>query len=58
MEELAPFGCSGAPVDLTTVEFDLLAALMRVAGSTRSSREDLVTATSWGSDFSPVRPQH
>jgi DNA-binding response OmpR family regulator len=27
---------SGAPVDLTTVEFDLLAALLRVAGSTVS----------------------
>jgi two-component system response regulator CpxR len=32
---------AGKPVDLTTVEFDLLAALMRVAGST-VSREDLV----------------
>src|SRR5215471_12825700 len=31
----------GAPVDLTTVEFDLLAALMRAAGNT-VSREDLV----------------
>ncbi len=31
----------GTPVDLTTVEFDLLAALMRVAGNT-VSRQDLV----------------
>jgi two-component system response regulator CpxR len=31
----------GLPVDLTTVEFDLLATLMRAAGST-VSREDLV----------------
>jgi two-component system response regulator CpxR len=41
----------GAPVDLTTVEFDLLAALMRVAGST-VSREDLVRNV-LGRDFSP-----
>src|SRR5690348_6663932 len=42
---------SGVPVDLTTVEFDLLAALMRVAGST-VSREDLVRHV-LGRDFSP-----
>lgn len=42
---------SGAPVDLTTVEFDLLAALMRAAGST-VSREDLVRNV-LGRDFSP-----
>jgi two-component system response regulator CpxR len=42
---------SGSPVDLTTVEFDLLAALMRVAGST-VSREDLVRDV-LGRDFSP-----
>ena len=42
---------SGAPVDLTTVEFDLLAALLRVAGST-VSREDLVRHV-LGRDFSP-----
>src|SRR5260370_6321384 len=42
---------SGAPLDLTTVEFDLLAALMRVAGST-VSREDLVRNV-LGRDFSP-----
>jgi two-component system response regulator CpxR len=42
---------SGRPVDLTTVEFDLLAALMRVAGST-VSREDLVRNV-LGRDFSP-----
>jgi two-component system response regulator CpxR len=42
---------SGALVDLTTVEFDLLAALMRVAGST-VSREDLVRNV-LGRDFSP-----
>jgi DNA-binding response OmpR family regulator len=42
---------SGTPVDLTTVEFDLLAALMRVAGST-VSREDLVRNV-LGRDFSP-----
>jgi two-component system response regulator CpxR len=41
----------GAPVDLTTVEFDLLAALLRVAGST-VSREDLVRHV-LGRDFSP-----
>ena len=41
----------GAPVDLTTVEFDLLAALMRVAGST-VSREELVRNV-LGRDFSP-----
>lgn len=42
---------SGAPVDLTTVEFDLLASLMRVAGST-VSREDLVRSV-LRRDFSP-----
>jgi|SoiMethySBSTD1v2_1073268.scaffolds.fasta_scaffold416596_2 two-component system response regulator CpxR len=42
---------SGSPLDLTTVEFDLLAALMRVAGST-VSREDLVRDV-LGRDFSP-----
>src|SRR5215469_5410008 len=42
---------NGAPVDLTTVEFDLLAALMRDAGST-VSREDLVRNV-LGRDFSP-----
>jgi DNA-binding response OmpR family regulator len=42
---------SGAAVDLTTVEFDLLVALMRVAGTT-VSRADLVTAV-LGRDFSP-----
>ncbi len=41
----------GAPVDLTTVEFDLLAALMRAAGNT-VSREDLVR-TVLGREFSP-----
>jgi two-component system response regulator CpxR len=41
----------GAPVDLTTVEFDLLAALLRVAGST-VSREDLVRGV-LGREFSP-----
>jgi two-component system response regulator CpxR len=41
----------GAPVDLTTVEFDLLAALMRVAGRT-VSREDLVRNV-LGREFSP-----
>ena len=41
----------GTPVDLTTVEFDLLAALMRVAGST-VSRQDLVRNV-LGRDFSP-----
>jgi two-component system, OmpR family, response regulator CpxR len=42
---------SGTPVDLTTVEFDLLAALMRVAGTT-VSREDLVRNV-LRRDFSP-----
>jgi two-component system response regulator CpxR len=42
---------SGAPVDLTTVEFDLLAALIRVAGST-VSRQDLVRNV-LRRDFSP-----
>jgi two-component system response regulator CpxR len=42
---------AGIPVDLTTVEFDLLAALMRAAGST-VSREDLVRKV-LGRDFSP-----
>jgi two-component system response regulator CpxR len=42
---------NGATLDLTTVEFDLLATLMRVAGST-VSREDLVR-TVLGRDFSP-----
>jgi DNA-binding response OmpR family regulator len=41
----------GTPIDLTTVEFDLLAALMRVAGST-VSRQDLVKNV-LGRDFSP-----
>ena len=41
----------GTPVDLTTVEFDLLAALMRVAGTT-VSREELVRSV-LGRDFSP-----
>jgi DNA-binding response OmpR family regulator len=41
----------GTPVDLTTVEFDLLAALLRVAGSI-VSREELVR-TVLGRDFSP-----
>jgi two-component system response regulator CpxR len=41
----------GGTVDLTTVEFDLLAALMRAAGST-VSREDLVRNV-LGRDFSP-----
>jgi two-component system response regulator CpxR len=40
----------GAPVDLTTVEFDLLAALLRVAGNT-VSREELVRDV-LGRDFS------
>jgi two-component system response regulator CpxR len=40
-----------APVNVTTVEFDLLAALMRVAGST-VSREELVRSV-LGRDFSP-----
>ena len=42
---------SGVPVDLTTVEFDLLAALLRVAGTT-VSREDLVRNV-LRRDFSP-----
>src|SRR5215471_8356816 len=42
---------AGTPLDLTTVEFDLLAALMRVAGST-VSREDLVRNV-LGREFSP-----
>ena len=41
----------GAPVDLTTVEFDLLAALLRAAG-TIVSRPDLVRDV-LGRDFSP-----
>src|SRR6185312_9967052 len=41
----------GKPVDLTTVEFDLLAYLMRVAGST-VSRQDLVRNV-LGREFSP-----
>lgn len=41
----------GTPVDLTTVEFDLLAALIRAAGST-VSREELVRDV-LGRDFSP-----
>src|SRR5690349_11715098 len=40
-----------APVDLTTVEFDLLAALLRAAGTT-VSRQDLVRDV-LGRDFSP-----
>jgi two-component system response regulator CpxR len=43
--------CAGAPADLTTVEFDLLAALVRVAGTT-VSREELVH-TVLGREFSP-----
>jgi two-component system response regulator CpxR len=42
---------AGTPLDLTTVEFDLLAALMRAAGST-VSREDLVCNV-LGREFSP-----
>src|SRR5271154_5631237 len=42
---------AGAPIDLTTVEFDLLAALLRVAGTT-VSREDLVRNV-LGREFSP-----
>ena len=42
---------NGAPVDLTTVEFDLLDALMRVAGKT-VSRQDLVRDV-LGREFSP-----
>jgi two-component system response regulator CpxR len=41
----------GTPLDLTTVEFDLLAVLMRVAGST-VKREDLVRNV-LGREFSP-----
>jgi len=41
----------GTPVDLTTVEFDLLEVLIRVAGTT-VSREDLVR-TVLGREFSP-----
>jgi two-component system response regulator CpxR len=41
----------GTPIDLTTVEFDLLAVLIRVAGST-VSREDLVRNV-LGREFSP-----
>jgi two-component system response regulator CpxR len=41
----------GVPVELTTVEFDLLAVLLRVAGTT-VSREDLVRAV-LGREFSP-----
>lgn len=42
---------AGAPVELTTVEFDLLATLLREAGST-VSREELVRGV-LGRDFSP-----
>jgi len=42
---------AGVPVDLTTVEFDLLAALMCSAGA-KISREDLVRNV-LGRDFSP-----
>jgi DNA-binding response OmpR family regulator len=42
---------SGVPMDLTTVEFDLLEVLIRVAGST-VSRVDLVR-TVLGREFSP-----
>jgi len=42
---------NGKPVDLTAVEFDLLAALIRVAG-TAVSRQDLVQ-TVLGREFSP-----
>ena len=41
----------GTPLDLTTVEFDLLAALLRAAGTT-VSRQDLVR-TVLGREFSP-----
>lgn len=41
----------GTPIDLTTVEFDLLVALMGAAGST-VSRENLVSDV-LGRDFSP-----
>jgi DNA-binding response OmpR family regulator len=43
--------CGGEAIDLTTVEFDLLAALMRAAGTT-VSRVDLVRDV-LGRDFSP-----
>lgn len=43
--------CGGVPVDLTTVEFDLLAALLRSPGTT-VSREDLVRNV-LRRDFSP-----
>jgi DNA-binding response OmpR family regulator len=43
--------CNGAIVDLTAVEFDLLAALMKAAG-TPVSREDLVRSV-LGREFSP-----
>jgi two-component system response regulator CpxR len=42
---------NGAPVELTTVEFDLLAALMRAPGTT-VARQDLVRNV-LGRDFSP-----
>jgi len=42
---------SGMAIDLTTVEFDLLAALLRAAGTT-VSREELVRKV-LGRDFSP-----
>jgi DNA-binding response OmpR family regulator len=42
---------SGTPLDLTTVEYDLLCALMQVAGST-VSRQDLVRNV-LGREFSP-----
>jgi two-component system response regulator CpxR len=42
---------NGIPVDVTTVEFDLLVALMAAAGST-VSREDLVSNV-LGREFSP-----
>ncbi len=42
---------AGSPLDLTTVEFDLLAELLRVAGNI-VSREDLVRSV-LGRDFSP-----
>ena len=43
--------CEGKPVDVTAVEFDLLEALMKVAG-TIVRREDLVR-TVLGREFSP-----
>ncbi len=43
--------CCGTPLDLTTVEFDLLAKLMSAAGTT-VSREDLVSDV-LGREFSP-----